>query len=110
CLVELGPEQGHQRVATMRAARGGEGEVGEESQALGLRQDRLEPPPVGGDELDLAEGAQLDHAAMDGRSNAERPGNGRGTLTDRTWAILRTPRGEPAGDPRTRRNGSHAGS
>lgn len=59
-LLELGPEQAEERVATAEAARRGR-EVGEQDQALGLGQDGAELGAVGRAEVDGPEDSESDH-------------------------------------------------
>lgn len=43
--VELGPEQGQQRVGALVAVRPGEGQIGQQPDPLGLGQDLVEAVP-----------------------------------------------------------------
>jgi hypothetical protein len=60
-VVLLGPQQREERVPALEAARPGNGEVGEESDALGLREDRVKVLAVGVPLGERSERAELDH-------------------------------------------------
>jgi hypothetical protein len=60
-LVLLGPEEGQQCVAPVKAAGACEGEIGEESDALRLRENRMEVLAVGVPQGERSERAELDH-------------------------------------------------
>jgi hypothetical protein len=60
-VVLLGPQQREERVPAVEAARPGNGEIGEESDALGLREDRVEVLTVGVPQGERSERAELDH-------------------------------------------------
>src|SRR5690606_20219453 len=71
-----------ERVPAVRAARRGQGEIRGERQALRLREDRLQPAPVGPDELDLSQDAQLDHEHHTGRLMEDGPAGRRAATAD----------------------------
>jgi hypothetical protein len=60
-LVEIGPEQGEQGIATVEAPGKVGGQVGQEREPLRLAQHRFGLPSVRGAEVHRAEGAELDH-------------------------------------------------
>ena len=77
-LVELRPEERQQRVTTMEAAGPGGGEVGEERDPFGMREDRLHVPTIGSAQLGRPEYPKFDHRAADGLASDSRyrAGNG----------------------------------
>ena len=61
-LVELGPEQREQSVPTMEAPGGGSGEIGEQCEAPGTREQALDLACLGVGEVQRPEQPELDHA------------------------------------------------
>lgn len=61
CGIELGPEEGDQRVAAVEAAWAGEGEVGQECHAFRLAQQVARLRAGGAAQVDRAQRAELDH-------------------------------------------------
>jgi hypothetical protein len=60
--VVLGPEESKERITAKKAARGGKCEIAEKRHAPGLGEYRPERCTVGGNHLQGAQRAQLDHA------------------------------------------------
>ena len=60
-LVQLGPEESEKSVAAVKAAGPGNREVGEEGDALRLREDRVEVLAVWVPQGERSERAELDH-------------------------------------------------
>ncbi len=65
-LVELRPEEGQQGVAAMEPAGRGDGEIGEQGEALGLAQHRAELFAGGVTQVEQAERPETDHRVEDG--------------------------------------------
>ena len=61
-LVELGPKQCDEGVASVQASGCGDGEVGEQGNTLGLGQHRPELVPASSAEVERAQNPKLDHA------------------------------------------------
>ena len=57
----------------MEPSRGGDGQVGQEGQTLGLPKYRLQLPTVGSAQVHDAKGVKLDHEFRGKRGNVEAP-------------------------------------
>jgi len=60
-LVLLRPEESEKRIAAVKAPGPGNGQIGEEGDALRLSEDRVEVPAVGVPQDERSERAELDH-------------------------------------------------
>jgi hypothetical protein len=59
-VVQLGPEEGKERIASLKAAGNGGGQIGEQGRALRLADQRLQVPSVGCAESQRAKNPKLD--------------------------------------------------
>ena len=79
-LVEIGPEEGEERVAPVEPAGRVGGEVGEEAEPLRLLEHGPHLPAFRGPEVQHAESVQLDHGGREmDRRRGEAACGGRGT-------------------------------
>jgi hypothetical protein len=62
--IEVGPEEGEQRIAAVKAPGLGGGEVRQQRQALGLRQHGGRPGAVRAAEIEGAEGMEVEHTPI----------------------------------------------
>ena len=63
-LVQLRPEEGQQGVSTVEAPGGGEGQIGEQGDSLGRRQNRAKLLSVGIAQIEPSQGPKFNHAAI----------------------------------------------
>jgi hypothetical protein len=66
-LVELWPKHGEERVAPVRAARGGDGEISEEREPTRLTEEADDVTTIGRGDAHRPEHSELDHVAASGQ-------------------------------------------
>src|SRR6266511_2479709 len=90
-LILLRPEQPQQRIAAVESARRGDGEVGEQRDALGLRQHGAHFPPAAADETHRTQSSEFQQT----RTPTGQPGNTQVTLSQRKTPIVCLPLRSP---------------